>query len=368
MPDRNPDLATVLQSPTNSFNLVRLVAAAGVVITHSFLLFGGPEAEPLSWGPFDLGANAVNVFFVLSGLMLSRSFELRPDWRAFAAARVLRIFPALIVSGAVVAWIIAPLTTVVPLAGYYLDPETLFYPILSSILFENAHLPGVFLASTQPGAVDLPLWTVKYELLAYVVFGVASALGLLRLDLVVLTLTIAFGSTLVLIEQLPADPSPLFSVVRFGFCFLVGVSLFRFRAQMRVVPWAAPFIVLGAAPLGLTALGPIAWVLALAYAALCLAAIEVPIASTATRRWDISFGLYIYAFPVQQALFGAGPLGADILPHVIVSALVAGLLAIASWHLVERPALALKSVLRPRTPPRPAGSGPAISPVREPGG
>ncbi|WP_239509243.1 acyltransferase, partial [Stenotrophomonas maltophilia] len=78
-------LSDVLEHTNNNFNAVRLLAALSVVVSHSFLLvIGKTAAEPLSSTPYTLGQHAVNVFFVLSGLMLSRSFAIQPNWKTFA--------------------------------------------------------------------------------------------------------------------------------------------------------------------------------------------------------------------------------------------------------------------------------------------
>lgn len=343
MTPTSPTLASLLDRPDNGFNLVRLAAAASVVVTHTYLLFYGADQEPLSWGPFDLGANAVNVFFVLSGLLLSRSFDHNPDWRVFAASRILRIFPALIVAGAVVAWVIAPMATGLPLADYFSDLRTIFYPILNSVLFDSAGLPQVFSQSTQPGEVDLPLWTVKYELLAYLVFGIASVCGLMRRTFTIALLTVAFGIVLSATTALVLfNPSPVGSIIRFGFCFLVGVLSYRGRRDLVLSPGLAVLFVVAALLLTPTPLGPVAWVLGLGYGALTLATLRLGPLTRLTSRWDLSFGLYIYAWPVQQLLFGMPPFAGNPGLHFAASAAIALVLAGLSWRFVERPALGLK--------------------------
>lgn len=352
----NSSLAGILERPDNSFNAVRLAAALAVVVTHSFLLvFTYASADPLAWAPYDLGATAVNVFFVLSGLMLSRSFDLRPDWRAFAAARLLRIFPALIVAGIVVGWVLVPFIVKRPLAEYFTDPETLLYPFTSVFMFEGAHLKGAFLNSTHPGDMDLPLWTIKYELFAYLCFGLVSVLGLLKSRFTAAAACVAFGLALVTIEAMGLlQHSPLGSIIRFGFCFLTGVVLYRFRDRVQVLPWLTIPILIGGLLLTPTVLAPVAWIVALGYLALCIASRRIPLVTRATNRWDISFGVYVYAWPVQQLLMEFEPTRSNVVLHIVASLAATTLLAILSWVLVEAPALRLKRLFGRRRAARAA--------------
>lgn len=347
-------LETLLDDSGNSFNAVRLFAAVAVVISHAFLLTTAllPGPEPLDWAPFNLGASAVNVFFFLSGLMLSRSYDRLPDWRAFSAARILRIFPALLVAGMVVGWVLAPITTELSLIDYFSNPETLLYPLVSTFTLEALHLPGVFVHSNHPGQVDLPLWTIKYELFAYICFGVVSVLGLLRSRFTAVILCVLFGLALMVATVMGVfEHSPLGSIIRFGFCFLLGVTLYRFRARITVRASVAGLLLVLALPLAWTPLGPVAWVVAPAYAALVVASWRMPVVTGFTNRADISFGLYIYAWPIQQTLLEMGWAGHSVWAQAAMALVATGVLATLSWYFVEKPALGLKRHFRRRPVP-----------------
>ena len=334
-------LGTVLEDRANSFNAVRLMAAMAVVVSHSFaLVFGSNLAQPLAGWSYDLGANAVNVFFVLSGLMLSRSFERDPDWRSFVAARLLRIFPALLVAGMVVGWVIVPLWAATSPLDYFRDYHGLLYPFTSLFLFEDAHIHLGFPGSPFPGDLNLPLWTVKYELFAYAVFGLVSVAGLLRSKFVSAATCVLAGMMLLLTELLPGmDRSLVTSLARFGFCFLVGVTLYRFRDRIELRPVIAALAVVLAFPLGLTPLGSVAWVVALGYAAVTLAAVRIPVVTPFTNRWDPSFGIYIFGWPIQQVLMGLDGIRDSLPTHIALSMGVAAAVGWLSFVLVERPAM-----------------------------
>lgn len=346
-------LGTLLDSPQNGFNNVRLVAAAAVVVTHSFLLLYDYTAVPLFWGPYDLGANAVNVFFFISGLMLSRSYELNPHWRRFAVARILRVFPALVVAGMLVGWLLAPFFTARPLADYLLDPRTLLYPLTSTFDFPAVLPWGVFPTSSQPGKLDLPLWTIKYELFAYLVFGVASAAGILRSRLVAVLLCAAFGVALTVAHGTGVlDQSPLRSVIRFGFAFLLGVSAHRYRDILAIRPLAGLLLAAAALLLAQAVVGPVLWIIATCYAGLIFASVNISGVTAFTRRTDLSFGIYIYAWPVQQVLLTMEWARDNVVLHILVALVITVVIAAASWTWVEKPALSLKRSIP--TVPRPA--------------
>lgn len=337
-------LASVLDAPDNSFNVVRLTAAALVIVSHSFaLLAGGNFAQPLAWGPFNLGSCAVNVFFVLSGIMLSRSFDLRPDWRTFTAGRLLRIFPGLIVSGIATAWIVGPLFSDKNLADYFGELHAVFYPFVG---FLGGHAHVDFVDSIFPDQLNSSLWTIKYELLAYMIFGAASALSLLKSRFVAASVTVILGLLLVLaVHPDPLNGSVAGNVVRFGFCFALGVTLYRFRDTVWLRPGTSILLLAGALPLGLTPAGSVAWIVAGAYAAMSLASSRVPGVTRFANRWDISFGVYLYGWPIQQVLTELGWARASILGYIALTLLIAGLVGWVSFLLVERPAMRLRDRL-----------------------
>src|ERR1700733_14431477 len=84
----------------NNFNIVRLIAASMVLVSHSFTLAtGNPETEPFANQiGLTLGTVAVHIFFVSSGFLVTGSLLARKSVSEFFLARALRIYPALWVS------------------------------------------------------------------------------------------------------------------------------------------------------------------------------------------------------------------------------------------------------------------------------
>jgi peptidoglycan/LPS O-acetylase OafA/YrhL len=82
-------------------------------------------------------------------------------------------------------------------------------------------------------------------------------------------------------------------------------------------------------------------ILTLPYIVLAFGTAAAPCGGALTRSGDYSYGLYLYAFPIQQALIMAGVPG-GALGNFALATLLAGGCAILSWHLIERPALRAK--------------------------
>jgi peptidoglycan/LPS O-acetylase OafA/YrhL len=101
--------------------------------------------------------------------------------RRFFVARCLRIFPGLIACGFVLAFVLGPLLTSRSFTEYFSDSHTYLYPLSVAVAFGDAIPPaGIFESVPVPGAINIPLWTIRYELAAYVGLAVFAATGLSR--------------------------------------------------------------------------------------------------------------------------------------------------------------------------------------------
>ena len=347
-------LAHRLSPKDNAFNLIRLVAALAVVVGHALVQVHGPQSVSLmgDWTPYDIGQHAVNVFFVLSGIMVFASIERSSSLMDFFLRRALRIYPALVVCLLAIMLVVGPLLTSVRLHDYFGAPQTwLFLPKM--LLIPSGHaLPGLFETLPFAGSVDEPLWTIKYEVMAYILLGAASALGLLSSGRLRAFTIAGFVAPFLVVSFIPqvgalvADTS-LAHVARFLFCFGVGLCAYQVRHRLVLSgPLAAALLaVTSGLSLALSQqpawLSPL-WVLALGYGALVLGARPLGLPGAFARRMDLSFGVYIYGWTVAQILLLTLPsISAPWLAALSIPPTLA--LAFASWHLVEKPALALKS-------------------------
>jgi peptidoglycan/LPS O-acetylase OafA/YrhL len=363
-------LAAHLQPSNNSFALVRLLCASAVIFSHAYLLTSGlVTEEPLTQATsFPLGAHAVNAFFFLSGLTLARSLDRDPSAFRFAVSRILRIVPGLLFFGVVLSFVLGPLLTICEVSGYLTDFGTWRYPAAVLLQFHDAQPPhGLFLDQPVSGRVNEPLWTIRYEIIAYAGLLGLSLAGLSRTVIgVVASLATSLGLWLIW-ENAPgvaiAYPAAG-SLGRFGFAILLGVTAYRLRNHIPTAPWVLVLAVLLAWALGNTALAKPAWCLAAAAFVIVVGVRNYGPLTRFTSRDDLSYGVYLFGWPVQQAALVFFPLSGALL-NAALSLPIAMIVALFSWRLIEKPALRLRPGTRSDAPVR--GSPVAYTAARSAG-
>src|SRR6201997_3538671 len=339
--------------PTN-FDALRLVAAASVVFSHSFLIAEGTQDhEWLIWltgNQSILGLVGVFVFFAISGFLVTQSFEETGDpWR-FLAKRALRIFPGLFVATLLSAFVLAPLVTTLWPSAFLSRPEPYEYVVGNTLLDQSVHeLPGVSFVKNPVGLeINGSLWTLRLEFTMYLM---VLGLGLLRLLTVrAALLLLAFGMACLHFEML--DPLEkwgwIFQLLSgwgwlVGF-FAAGMALYKLR-HTRILDGRLALLALA----GLVLSVPLRQFITLFPMFGCYLALWVALNPRlplipAARFGDLSYGIYIYGWPVEATtiwLLG----GHAAWWQVFLLALpVTAVLAFLSWHLIERPALSFKPI------------------------
>jgi peptidoglycan/LPS O-acetylase OafA/YrhL len=329
----------------NNLNLMRLTAASMVLVAHSFSLSSGQtDDEPwrVTFG-MTPGSVAVEIFFLLSGLLLTQSLMRRPDTVAFVRARLLRIFPGLVVSVLLTVLVLGPLFTSLPLVEYFRDPLTWKHLVKNALAFPQVEffLPGVFESTPYARAVNGSLWTLRHELTCYamllgtwMVAGLVGRRALFPAAVVVITV-VSFAlrvSTLAQGEPLEGHASRLFSSFFVGSCLALFARLVPLRNDVALLAFAV--LALGA---WIPRWMPFAYLIALPYLLVWMAYVPAGALRNFNRLGDYSYGVYVYAFPVQQALAAAVP-GIGVWALMGTSMAVTLALAIASWHAIEAPA------------------------------
>ena len=336
----------------NNFDALRLVAAASVVFSHSFLISEGTQDhEWLIWltgNQSILGLVGVFVFFAISGFLVTQSFEETHDPLRFLAKRALRIFPGLFVATLLSAFVLAPVVTTLWPSAFLGRPEPYEYVIGNTLLDQRVRqLPGISFADNPVGLeINGSLWTLRLEFTMYLMVLV---LGLLRLLTVrVAFLLLAFGMACLHFEMLyPLEKWGWFFELLSDWGWLVGffaagMVLYKLRHTRildgRVALLALAGLVLSVLLRQFITLFPVFG----CYLALWLALnARLPVIPAAGFG-DLSYGLYIYSWPVEQAVIWLYS-GHAAWWQVFLTALpIAAALAFLSWHLVERPMLRLK--------------------------
>jgi peptidoglycan/LPS O-acetylase OafA/YrhL len=349
-------LAGVFDPRLNGLNLLRLALAVGVILRHSFTMLG----ERAAWTPAEVLMRSVFVdgFFAISGFLIVRSWAQRPDARRFLRARALRILPGFWVCLLVVAFVAAPLHA-------WLRGESVDGPFLADAWGYVWHNAGLWIfqegidggplgaSAAESGTWNGSLWTLSWEFACYLGVLLLGLLGLLRRRWVVPSLFVLALATL-LVTLVPAyDVAIVHHAARFATMFLAGALVYQARAWLPARGWlvavSAVLVVASASLPDYRAVGA----LPLAYACVVGGAlIKVP---ALRLRTDLSYGVYIYAFPVQQLLVALGLAVWGVGGYFVASVAVTVPLAALSWFLVERPALNLKDVRRrARISPEPA--------------
>lgn len=334
-------LATRFSSRHNSLNAIRLILAATVIVSHSWPL-GGYGHDP-QIGDQNLGAWAVAGFFTISGYLITASRQNSRSLVDFATKRFLRIVPGFIVVLVVTAFAFAPLSAL-------LTGQTYRWSGGVSYVFHN-----IGLVITQPGIPgtlsDVPfplrwngaLWTIVFEVLCYIAIAVLVSIVPKRLlsgTLLVLFLLGTTATTMHLVFDLGNDGHYLIRGVRLMTFFLAGALLYTARHRIPLTGLlAAGAAALLAASMFLGVFQIVAG-LPMAYLMMYLA-VRLPLSRIGSRN-DVSYGLYIYGFPVQQLLSTA--LIGIAIPLPVYLGIVLAItipLAWASWLLIERPSLRL---------------------------
>ncbi|MFD0967957.1 acyltransferase family protein [Plantactinospora endophytica] len=357
----------------NAFGLLRLALAVGVLVAHAWPL-GLGQPSP-GWyatsGQSNLGMFSMQGLFVISGFLVAGS-GLRHSAVRFGWHRALRIFPALWACLLVTALVFAPLAAYRErgsLDGFWSHPDGPLDYLLTNWFGSMEQYPiSGLLADTPfgrmvgaPAAFDGSLWSLRYELACYAVVGTLAATAVLRRAPRAVLLLLLGLYAIILRDLLTAPdwtvwppqhgvvgPFPLIGsfaadhVVYLGFLFLLGTAarLYLHRVPMTgaMASLAAVLVVGSLWQGGYIAVGLPAYAYLLLYLGVALPG---RLAVLGPHR-DYSYGTYLYAFPLQQliALFGGARYG--LLGYLLLSLASTLLFAVASWHLVERPALRLR--------------------------
>ncbi len=341
----------------NNFNLIRLMAALSVIFSHSVAALGLPSSREFFFDHLglSLAEMAVDVFFVTSGFLVTGSLVNRGDVIAYLWARALRIYPAMWAMLVITVLALAPALTTLPLVDYFASPAMHEYFVKCATLIGGVRysLPGVFETNPLHGEFNGSLWTLPIEmrLYCYLAAGwlVLAAVPAIRLKAMSLALPIAAAAFLFVILRGRLLGTPFNVADTRIFMFLYGSTLYLWRDRVPV----SPAILAGALALLLaTSFDKAAFFAAYVF---CLGPLVLHLAYLPKGRvrafndWgDCSYGVYIYAFPIQQTLAFLFP-GMPLILMIVGSGAITLGVASLSWTLIERRALALKGGLAAAT-------------------
>ncbi len=347
-------LAKVLAGRDNNLNAIRMLAATAVLVSHAWpITLGGKAVEPLySQTGQSLGHFAVGIFFGVSGLLIARSFDRRRSMIHFFVARVLRLYPALL-AVLVLTVIAGALVTQLGLTEYLRSRDTWTYvPTNLSLAFMQYPLPGVFEPNVFGPAINGSLWTLFFEVACYLGVVALGLLGILRhrwAMLAVMALATMFhfaGPNIA--EAVPSIPAGLITRIELfallSFPFILGTFGYVWRAHIPLTGWIVVLLWLPVPFLAGTGLMATFITLALIYTTFWIGFVPKGRALVYNRLGDYSYGVYIYAFPVQQLLVFLFS-GMTPLTNILLAMPTTLLMAVMSWNFVEARTLAAANPL-----------------------
>lgn len=349
------------------FDLLRIGLAVAILYGHALWIAGGPAvhaiagaavhsagaalAAPTPWdGPKrPLHVMLVPMFFALSGFLVAGSALRVGDIKTFVGLRVLRLFPSLVVEVLLSAILLGALFTTLPLGRYFTDPG-LFRYLLNMFGVVDLQLPGVFKSNPISGVVNANLWTLPSELHCYLLLIGLMFTGVLRsrtfyaaaYALATLVLVFENAATNFGVTQGPVSPECLVYYFCTGLLFFLWRDRVRFNWLLLVATGALSYALLMSRHLVFAAGLP------LTYVTCALGLIRFP-KIPIVQSGDYSYGVYLYGFPISQALVAGFPalVGHRFLVLGLSLPLTA-LFAAFSWHAIEKHCLKLKVYLAPR--------------------
>ena len=326
----------------DNYLLLRHIAAALLIYSHSYALATAARGESdivaMLLPGFYGGKVAVLLFFAISGFLVTGSYLRHPQLLRFVGARVLRIYPAYVICLVLSLLVTGLWFTRLSPAEFFGMREVWGY-LFHNLGLTGLHykLPGAYDASGYPGVVNGSLWSLALEARLYLYLAVLALCGFFRFRH--FSAAILLGAVLLVLTSW-SHLAPDLEGKRALTCVFACTAAAACAA--RYVPVSTRLLL----ALGLLTWGlrdsPIAYALTI----VCLGyftfwfAYRLP-AIPLRLPGDYSYGLFLYGFPVQQAIVQIDP-GIGALPLTAVALSVALVLAVLSWHGVERRALDLK--------------------------
>lgn len=320
-----------------------------VLLSHAPEIADGNRSRELLtqlFGSISFGELAVDGFFLLSGYLIVKSWANEPSILIFLQKRVVRIYPGFIVASIVGALVVGPLGA--SPVEYFSQFRTWAF-IKGIVYLQSTITPPVFAGQSNP-AVNSSMWTIFFEFLCYLMVLVLGVLGATKRRKIWLMLSVYAVSLFCLHKfgYLELNGERYIAIarnlVRLASVFFVGGCFYLFRDQIKFVPklgmLACVILFFGlfsakAAEIFLAVCG--------GYLLFYLAHAPIPSLRKFNELPDISYGLYLYGWPVQKLLFWYWP---SLSPWAVfpLSLAASAALGFVSWHIVEKPSLKLKDL------------------------
>lgn len=329
----------VITRDNNNLDLIRLCASISVIVYHSFALnphWGIIDPVKSFFGYVTTGGLAVKIFFFISGLLVTNSLLTRKSIFQFITSRALRVFPGLAFVVIITTFVIGPIFTTLPLSEYLKSNQTILYALKNMILEIQYFLPGVFEKNAY--GVNGSLWTIHYEVLAYIILGTLYIIGLGRARW--LSSLLCF---IIIIEPFMPYKGMLFATSDNNAIYLLAPSFalgsllainknnYKTNIYIPFLLFIVQFIFNSEVISSL-----------LMCLSTCLFILHISSIRKVIRlnlKHDISYGVYLWGFPIQQII--SQNLNTPPIINIAASILLTMAIAFISWLFIEKPSLKL---------------------------
>ena len=336
----------------NNFGMLRLLFASLVILSHSpEQLDGNRSREILTsiFGTVNFGDLAVDGFFLISGYLITMSYYRLESIKNYFVRRALRIFPAFAIASLVSIFIFAPLSGGWQLISSFNLIDWIKIP-LKIITLQQPWVEGAFQSIKEPAGfypLNVPMWTIRWEFLCYISVPIFALLGLhqpKRFIAIIAISMLTFIYFLIRINYFHEEiPFFTYSIPRLFSAFLIGSGMYLFRDHIlwsNKISWACGIVLLLlfsnrylAEPALLVLGGYLLFNFALNF--------KHPIMNRIGSKTDLSYGVYLYAWPIQILIILSNP---NISPWTLsaYAFVLAATCAFFSWNLVEKPFMQMK--------------------------
>ncbi|MGX9774583.1 acyltransferase family protein [Janthinobacterium aestuarii] len=339
-------ISNLLLRGNNNFDIMRLAAALMVIVGHAYPIVGEKNLHDPLLGilHFDYsGSLAVKFFFFLSGLLVTDSLLKDSSPIKFLTRRALRVFPGLILCVFLSISLFGLILTTLPVREYLLSRETIGYFFGNITLLDIRWRPAGVLMD-HPFGLNGSLWTLPVEFKFYIVLALTSLFGIIHrrnifsMALLGIIFVSFFGAAANTIFGGGEEARYLPGCFALGALAAVYKEKVLVHAYGVVCVWVMFFIAktpVAAIPQGI--LIPVFYI-AFFYSVLWISSLKS--VKKLRLKSDLSYGIYLYGFPVQQTIFYYFP-NESVYFNQLISAFFATVFAWFSWHFVEIKCIAL---------------------------
>ena len=325
---------------SNNLQLMRFIAAIVVIVSHAHPLSDGSRdlVTVLSGDTLYVGPYGLYPFFVFSGFLIAKSLLRKDNVKAgsFFKARLVRLIPPLAFTVFACAILGVFFTTLTP-SEYFTSAQTYKY-LLNSIFIIVHNLPGVFTGNRYLCTVNGSLWSMCIEFLCYVACFVLYKLRWMEKKKLIILSPFVFAVCAVLIYILPHD---IKTGVRAGMVFYIAILYYVFWDNLKFKPL---YTVISGILVVITMLLRISYVgiyVFFPYFLLSIAFSRHQCGDHVARLGDYAYGIYLWGFPVQQAIIQINGGSMNAYLNYALSIPVSIILAVITYHLVEKPSAKL---------------------------